>query len=322
MLRLSPAGNARLEQARTLAVHVAGTESNTLACLSRLGMRCAWLSALPSNPLGRLVAGELESHGVSTSHVVWCGDPIARLGTYWVEEAPAPLGTQVVYDRAHSAIASLDPNAIEPSVIDTARLLHLTGITPALSPQARAIFHRLINRARERNVPISFDVNYRAKLWTAQEAARELEEPCHAADLLFCTRSDAAELWGLTGDPASVLTAMSDRFGHGNTEKSLVLTLGAEGSAQLRRGEYTHAPAYPTAGTARFGSGDAFAAGYLYAFLDGSHYVTLRDELGLTPLHFGNATAALKRCIEGDIAIVTPHEVLSVLRGGQNARFR
>lgn len=321
MLRLSPAGGARLEEARALAVHVAGAESNALACLARLGMRCAWLSALPPNPLGRRVARELEGHGVGTRHVVWSGGG-TRLGLYWVEEAPAPLGTQVVYDRARSALALLDLDAIDISVVDSSRLLHLTGITPALGEEAREGFRRLLRRAGERRTPVSLDVNYRAKLWSPEEAARELEEPARAADVLFCTLDDAQELWGFRGSPDSVLAEMSARFGAADAGKTLVLTLGPGGSAQLRGGEYTEVPAYPSSGTARFGSGDAFAAGYLYAHLDGPHYLAARQELGITPLHFGNALAALKRCIEGDIAVVTPEEVLAVLHGSPSARFR
>lgn len=320
MLRLSPRDEARLEETRELAIYAAGTESNLLSCLSRLGLSCAWLSALPANALGRLVARELRGHGLNLDHLVWA-EPGGRVGLYWVEENPPPLGTHVQYDRAGSSVALLGPDALALSVLEETRLLHLTGITPALSPQCKATFQRLIDHAEKVGVPLSFDVNYRAKLWGTREAAEELEAACRAANLLFCTRVDASELWGFVGEPHEVLHQMEGHFSTRGKEQTLVLTLGAEGSAQLKKGEFTHAPVYVTDGTSRFGSGDAFAAGYLYAYLEGPCYLEAREELAVTELAFGNAVAALKRCIEGDIAIVTPDEVLAVLRGGR-PRFR
>ncbi len=123
---------------------------------------------------------------------------------------------------------------------------------------------------------------------------------------------------GCRGAARGLLEALAERFGR---DKTLVVTLGAEGSAELRGGIFSQAAAYPSEGTHRFGSGDAFAAGYLYAHLGGEHYARVRAELAVTPLQFGNAVAALKRGIAGDIAVVTADEVLAVLRGGA-ARFR
>src|SRR5689334_1075679 len=124
MLRLTTEAGQRLEDARSLQVYVGGTESNTLACLARLGLNVSWLSALPANPPGRLVASELRSHGIDISHVVWT-KPTDRLGIFYAEEAAEPLGIQVHYDRANSACALIDPDAIDLSVVDTTRILHL-----------------------------------------------------------------------------------------------------------------------------------------------------------------------------------------------------
>src|SRR5258708_6246776 len=177
MLRLSPPVGTRLEDARTFQLYVAGSESNMLSCMSRLGLQTYWLSALPLTPLGKLVESELRRHGVHTEAVQWSASH-TRLGTYYAEESPAPLGTQVYYDRAASACANINPDAVDYSIVDSARLLHLTGITPALSEQARSVFSRLLHRASEKHIPISFDVNYRAKLWTSVDAARGIEEAC------------------------------------------------------------------------------------------------------------------------------------------------
>jgi 2-dehydro-3-deoxygluconokinase len=318
MLRFSPPAGGRIEDARTFESYVAGTESNTLAGASRLGLRCAWISALPENALGRRVVGELRRHGVDTRGVVWATDP-ARLGVFYAEEAPAPVGTRVHYDRAGSAISVLDSDAVDLTIIEAARVLHLTGITPALGPGAREVFQRLLQKARDTEVEVSFDVNYRAKLWEAPEAAAGIEEACRAASLLLCSRDDAATLWGFTGDAESVLRQVEERFGAG---KTIVMTLGSEGAAELRGGEYGEAPTFPSEGKVRFGSGDAFAAGYLCGYLEGPGYKQVRQrEPGATPLLFGNAVAALKRCIAGDIATITPEEVLGVLQRDER-RFR
>lgn len=321
MLRLSPVLSTRLEDAPAFQVYVAGTESNTLACLSRLGFKTTWLSALPRSPLGRHINAELRSHGVNTDSVVWA-DEQTRLGIFYADEAPNPLGLQVYYDRAHSACALIDGTAIDFSLVERARILHLTGITPALSVGTRDVFARFLQKAQTKNIPLSFDVNYRAKLWSATDAATQLEEACQQAAVLFCTSADAAELWGFVGDPEAVLQQVARKFGTNDTSKTLVLTLGNKGAAELHNNTYSIEAAFPTEGGARFGSGDAFAAGYLYAYLEGALYRELRDTSGVTPLAFGNAVAALKRCVTGDIATITPTEVKSLLQKRDEKRFR
>ncbi len=321
MLRFSPAYNSRLEEAKTFNMYVAGSESNTLACLARLNLKVTWVSALPLNPMGRHVDAELRRYGVDTASVVWLGDKV-RLGIFYSEEAPNPLGLQVYYDRTYSACALVDPGAIDYSVVNDARILHLTGITPALSDNVREVFRRFLQRADEKNVPLSFDVNYRSKLWSIDEAVTGIEEACRQASLLFCTRTDAAELWGFSGTPEFVLRKMAQRFAENNTNKTIVLTLGSEGAAQFQNGEYSIEPIFPTEGTVRFGSGDAFAAGYLYAYLEEQYNHDLRKERGITPLVFGNALAALKRCIAGDIANITLQELWALLYKQERIRFR
>lgn len=321
MLRLTAPSDNRLETTSFLQVHVAGTESNTLACLARLNMRVSWLSVLPATPLGRHVETELKRHGIDTSEVIWSANT-SRVGTFYAEEGAAPLGVQVYYDRANSACALIDPATVNYSAIDTARMLHLTGITPAVSENAREVFRRFLARARERNLTLSFDVNYRARLWSVQEAARELEDACRQAHILFCARADAAELWGFTGTPEEILRQMADHFKGENPDKTLVLTLGSEGSAHLHKGSYLHAPAIATEGNVRFGSGDAFSAGYLYASLNGPFYQEMQRAYDVSPLTFGNALAALKRCIVGDIAVITPDDVRILLQRQEGRRFR
>lgn len=320
MLRLTAPQGTRLENVEALRIYVGGTESNTLSSLARLDLQVSWISALPAHPLGRRIAHELRGHGVDISHVVWM-EHGSRLGIFYAEEAPNPPGIQVYYDRANSACALVDPDVVSYDVVDQARVLHLTGITPALSASASEVFRRFLQRAAAQRVALSFDVNYRAKLWSPAEAAASLEDACRQARILFCARADATELWGFSGDPEHILRQMAARFAVPGQPKTLVLTLGSAGSAQLQDGEYALEPCIPTEGNARFGSGDAFAAGYLYAYLDGPLYREMRPA-GVTALALGNALAALKRSIDGDIAIITPDDVRALLQKQEGQRFR
>ena len=321
LLHLSSPYGVRLEEASSFSCFVGGSESNTLACLARLGLETIWISALPSHPLGRRVETELRQYGINTAHVVWA-DSTARLGLYYALEAPNPLGHQVYCDRTFSACALINPDAVDVSVVDGARMLHLTGITLALGEGPRQVFRRLLQRAREQGVPVSFDVNYRSKLWSPDEAARGIEEACQQARLLLCTRNDAEAIWGIRGSAQSVLQQLAQRFPGDGNRKTIVLTLGHEGAADLADNDYREEPAYPTEGAFRFGSGDAFTAGYLYAYLEGALYRELCATGNVTPLTFGNAFAALKRCLAGDIASITQEEVKQLLQGKNRNLFR
>jgi 2-dehydro-3-deoxygluconokinase len=296
MIRLTSEPGTRLEEAGSLSVTIGGTESNVAVALSRLGRRAAWLSALPDNPLGHRIAGELRRHAVVTDHIIWTS---GRVGVYFMEPGAAPRPTRVHYDRADSAIARIDPDAIDPSIVTSASLLHLTGITPSLSAGAAAVCLRLADAARQANVPISFDVNYRARLWSAEQAAAGIQPLLDRTTLLFCGAGDAATIWGLTGEPTAVAQALLDR----SSAETVVLTLGERGSLALTRGgrQYEQA-AIPVEPIDAVGAGDAFAAGFLHRWLD--------DPAGIpTALHSAATLAAIKMTIYGDNAIITPDDL-------------
>ena len=164
LLRLSVPEGIRLQAATQLDLHPAGAETNIASLLARMGRRSAWHSVLPRNPLGYLVGDHLRKAGVDLSGVIW--QDTGRVGTFYVEFSAPPRPIQVVYDRADSCITRTTPDMLHwDSLLDT-RLLHLTGITPAISPSCYETVAAIIQRARAANIPISFDVNYRAKLWS------------------------------------------------------------------------------------------------------------------------------------------------------------
>jgi 2-dehydro-3-deoxygluconokinase len=297
MVRLAASGGRRLEETETISVSIGGTESNVAVALCRLGFRVAWLSVLADNPLGHRVDGELRRHGVDTSHVVWsAGD---RAGVYYIDPGTPPRPTRVLYDRVDSAVARVDPSAIDESMVETARALHLTGITPALSATCATVCDRLASAAELAGIPLVFDVNYRSKLWSPDDAAEGLAPLLARATLLLCGASDAATIWGLTGAPEEIARELLSR----SQARLAVVTLAADGAlAMTRDGDCYRQAAISVDTVDPVGAGDAFAAGFLSRWLDD------RDDIP-TALRAGVCMAALKMTIPGDLAIVTPAEL-------------
>ena len=164
LLRLSIPSPGRFETARQLDVQIGGAEANVAATCARLGLRTALISALPANAWGDRVRRELASHGLDCAGVRMRED--ARLGVYFLEYAAPPRPIRVLYDRRDSAFARLTVDEVDWEPLRRARLVHLSGITPALGDAPRALFRRALGEAEL----VSFDVNYRAKLWKPDEA--------------------------------------------------------------------------------------------------------------------------------------------------------
>lgn len=301
MIRLTPKGFTRLEEAAELEVRIGGTESNVAIALARLGLNVAWASRLPRNPLGELVARRIRSFGVDICHVCWADGE--RMGLYFIEPGAAPRSGVILYDRAASAASAMTPEDFDWSVMDRVRHVHLTGITPALSDSARATTARAIAEARARSVTVSFDVNYRARLWSP-ESARDVLTPLVAdVDLLISTESDAAIVFGFEGSPEE----LAIRAG-GLTRAPLVaLTLGGQGALLWDRTEFHRAEAFPVQAIDRVGAGDAFDAGLISGFLQGDAPEGIRR---------GMAMAAIKHTIPGDEWISSMAEVESLLGEG------
>ena len=297
MIRLSPPRWQRLEQADSFEVAVGGAESNVAVCLSRFGLRVAWVSRLVDNPLGHRIIQTLRAQGVDVSRVIWT--PMGRVGTYFVEFGQPPRSTNVIYDRRDSAMSEMTLSDLDPTLLNETRLVHLTGITPALSPACRDLAEGMLKMAAERGVLRSFDVNYRTRLWSADEARTTLEPLCAGLDVLFITQQDTLRLFKRPDAAEATLHWLQDRFHVGVA----VMTMGEEGAMALNRdGHFYRARAEAAPEIDPLGSGDAFSAGFLYGYLaDGDLEAALR---------LGASAAALKRTIPGDLALITLEEVL------------
>lgn len=297
MLRLSAPHFARLEEAVSLDVRIGGSESNTAVALARLGLKVAWWSKLPANPMGRRIENEIHRWGVDTSAMIWDERPNARAGLYFLDFGVAPRGIDVYYDRANSSASHITAQEMDADFIGRARLLHLSGITPALSPYAAKAIDRAFAIAEETDTRISFDVNYRAKLWSPEEARRGLEPLLSRIDVLLCPLSDAEQLFGITGTGPEVARAFRENYGVG----AAVITCGGDGAVACDdSGDWAATPFALGQVVDRVGAGDAFNAGVLMGYLQGDL------KLGL---EYGTAMAALKHTMPGDLLLSTRAEI-------------
>ena len=184
MIRLSPPTFQRLEQTSSLDVQIGGAEYNVACAGSRLGLKTAWVSRPPAKCVVRQIANKAREHGVDTSHIVWAKE--GRVGLYFLEQGASPRASSVLYDRAPSAIAEVKPGEIDwKKILTGARAFHTTGITPALSANAAQVTRESLEAAKAAGCHLSYDLNFRKKLWSAEQA-RKVQEPFMAlVDLLI-----------------------------------------------------------------------------------------------------------------------------------------
>jgi 2-dehydro-3-deoxygluconokinase len=300
LIRLSVPSGERLENTRSLDVHAAGAEANVVTLLSRLERKTSWVGALPDNALGHLAVNALRLAGVDTRRILWSDK--GRMGTYYVEFGEAPRGIQVTYDRAHSCMTQFDEDDMDwDSLLDT-RLLHLTGITPALSTSCREVVIQSIQRAKERAVPISFDVNYRQKLWTETEASETFLPLIKGVELLFCSQADARRLFGCNGSMEEVAQGVLEL----SQARHVIVTFGEQGALLWSGTEWLHEQSRATRIVDRLGAGDALAAGVIHGWLDGDLAVGLR---------YGVTLAALALSQFGDMVLTNKAELLALSQG-------
>jgi 2-dehydro-3-deoxygluconokinase len=294
MVSFSPPGMLRLEQASQVEVWPTGAEANAAVALARLGRRVGWFSKLPDNPLARLIVGAVSRHGVDTSRVVWT--PEGRVGTLFYERAVPPRPPRVWYDRKDSAFTTLTAAELDWPYLTSARVVLMAGTAPALSATLRDTTRRIAEKVRAAENLFALDVNYRAKLWSPQEAADYLGKLLPLVSILFCGGRDAERLFGFRGEPEAVARAFQERFGI----PTVVLTLGSEGALAIEDRPY-RARRVPRATVVDpVGAGDAFAGGFLCGYLEGG------VQRGLD---VGAAVGALHCTIVGDFAYVTRSEV-------------
>jgi 2-dehydro-3-deoxygluconokinase len=298
MLRLTPPGYERFEQTSQFEVHIGGSESNTAVGCARLGLRTAWLSRLTDNPLGRMIESAIRQQDVDTSHVVWTDQD--RVGTYYLQRGKSPRMSQVLYDRRASAAANWRPEDLPEHLFrpQNSRVLHTTGITLGISETAAQTAMRAIELAEAAGWLNSFDVNYRSRLWSVEQARIGCSNVIGKASVVFIASRDVTSLFGIPcGDAAGMLEQLGQQF----PGPILVMTRGREGAAaRSPEGAIFEQSAFVADEVERLGGGDAFSAGFLRGFLECQDLATA--------LRWGAAVAALKYTTPGDLPLIDAGE--------------
>ena len=272
MLLGVPTRPGRLRHASSLELKVGGAESNLAIALSRLGVCAGWFSVLGDDEPGQLVLDRIRAEGVDVSRVRRVPD--RPTGLYLRETTGA--GVRVYYYRQGSAASTMGPDAFDSEYLEEAEFLHLTGITPALSGDCRAFVLWAAREARAAGTRLSFDVNYRSRLWAPEEARAFAEEMLPHVDLLFLGDEEARALWGR--DDEGLVRELAAAG-----PQQVVLKRGREGSLALVEGRVLAHSAFEVTEVDPVGAGDAFVAGYVAGHLWGmipEERLRIADALG------------------------------------------
>ncbi|OKL53813.1 2-keto-3-deoxygluconate kinase [Bowdeniella nasicola] len=294
-IRLTVNKGERLLSANSLRMTAACSEANVSGLLAQLGHPVSWASKMPAGDLAERVLSEFRSVGVDLSNMVRA--PEGRVALYFMEPGEFPMPGKVTYDRMHTAFrtASIDDFNWD-SLFDT-RVVFVTGITAALTDDTARLIRYFVDGAAERGIDIVLDVNYRSMLWDPDDACRILAPIAHKASVLFCSRRDAATVFGIDGDGPTSCRKMREHFG----VPQVVATDQCNGVyySSASTGELTFdVERVPVID--RPGAGDAFVAGTLHGFLTSTV---------LDGIQYGLRTAKFALTHHGDLTHISPAEL-------------
>ena len=315
LLRLSTNIGERILQANQLTMQYGGAEANVAVSLSNFGYDVCFVSRVPDNPLGVAVEKHLRSFGVNTDHLLIGGE---RLGTYYMETGIGERSAQVTYDRKHSSISKLSIEEIDFSkIFKGATLFHVSGITPALSPELAEITLLSLQKAKEMGLTTSFDFNYRSKLWSKEEAAKVFKLLLPYVDICSCGELDAIHFLGIKEANHTMskeaklvyyyytiqemypnIKYLSSTFREVLSASSNRLQGNLYYSGNLVQSRVHHIDPIVD----RVGGGDAFAAGILHGIMEGFSLEKI--------VSFATAASALKHTVHGDCNVFSVNEIM------------
>ncbi|MHB1295619.1 MAG: PfkB family carbohydrate kinase [Anaerolineae bacterium] len=331
MMRLSPPGFLRFQQARSFDVVYGGGEANVAVSLADFGIPVSFVTRLPKNDIGDTCMRFLREQGVGVEHIVWGGE---RLGIYFLEMGAVSRGSKVVYDRAGSSISTIQRGMVDwEAVFAGADWFHWTGITPAISQGTADVCLEGIEAARRMGLTVSCDLNYRNKLWKwGKKASEVMPELVGQCDVAIGNEEDAAQVFGIHApdtdvtsgqvDAAKYLTVCEQLVQRFPSLHTVAITLRGSLSASHNtwsgvlwdNGDYFKAPTFDiTHIVDRVGGGDAFMGGLIYGLL------TYGDDRQ-SALNFAVAASCLKHTIFGDFNLVTVDEVTKLMGGDASGR--
>lgn len=311
LLRLTPPHHRKIIQTETFEAAYGGAEANVAVSLSRFGHRVSFVTRLPTNALGEAAIGFLNRYGVRTDRVVRGGE---RLGLYFLDAGVSLRPSEVIYDRKDSAMATACPGEFDwDRLLAGADWLHTSGITLAISPNARRIVTDAVQSAKRHGVTVSFDFNYRSKLWSREEAREAIVSVLPYVDICFAGRRDVEEILGYptaAKSPEAVYRELLGRLIRTYDIRCAAATLrtvhsasknSLAGVAVTRDGEVTITDPYHFEIADRIGGGDAFAAGFIHGFVS-------REKVSHA-LEFALAASVLKHTLVGDANVASVQEV-------------
>lgn len=306
MLRLSPQSYRRICDAACFDACYGGSEANVLACLSSLGNSTQYLTALPDTSVGDAAAKHLLSLGIGIDNIIRQGD---TMGMYFLEEGFASRPSNVIYNRRHSEVTKLNVHSFDyDKIFEGCNIFHICGISFALSESVCELCFQFLKEAKSRGITVSFDFNYRAKLWSVDQAATIYRNIIPYVDILFCSErdlkvflnTDVKGFYNLYNTKYLVVREreiLSDSH-HSVTATMYYKSLGSIERARLDKIEFDVLE--------RIGGGDAFAGGVLHSLIQEPY-----DFLGA--LRFGIACFVLKHTVKGDVFTLNFSSVQSYL---------
>ncbi|MGL5089191.1 MAG: PfkB family carbohydrate kinase [Fusobacteriaceae bacterium] len=313
MLRLSTENNNRFIQSNSFRADYGGGEANVAVSLANFGIESEYVTKLPKNPLSDSIFRYLKSNNVNTENIVLGGE---RLGTYYLEVGTSIRASSVVYDRKYSSFSTLNYSELQiENILKNCKILHLSGITPAVSNSCQELMNKIIIKAKEMGVLISFDFNYRGKLWTLEEAAPILSSYLKYIDICFAGILDAKNILKLGNHsdlieyykqiskqyPNIKYLLSTKRETHTVNENSLTGFI-------FKNGELINSTKYTFSIIDRVGGGDAFAAGALFGIYNNLSPKEIVD--------FATAASVYKHTVRGDANLVSKEEIYNIINNG------
>lgn len=329
MVRLGAPGYLRFLQSEHFDVNYTGAEANVCVSLAMMGVETEFVTRLPDNDIARAGLATLRKYGVGVRHVAFGGE---RMGVFYVEKGASQRPGKVVYDRKYTSIATAGEDDFDwAAIFDGAERLHVSGITPALSPTMPAVFHRAVREARSRGVVVSCDLNYRKNLWTPEQARACMEPVMPEIDLVIANEEDAEKVLGIRAAGTDVTAGKLDRDGYVDVARQICSRFGVrEVAITLRRSisasDNEWAALFYTGGEAHFsrnyaihivdrvGGGDSFSAGLLYARMHGFD--------PQSAIEYAVAASCLKHSIEMDFNLSTVEEIERLMHGDGSGRVQ
>lgn len=310
MLRLSPPDKEKISHGQVFEKNAGGSELNVASGAAFLGIRSAIITKLPDNKIGRFIKYKIRYGNVSDDYVIYDESEDKRLGIYYYESGAYPRKSSVVYDRARSSMTTLKLSEIDPKIYDQTRLFHVSGITLAINKDLRATVIELVKNFKAHGAAISFDVNYRASLWSEEEARETIKSILPYIDILFISEETSRRMMQKEGTLQEIMKSYTEEY-----NCKIVLTTRREvvsptrhnfGSIIYYNGKFYEEPPYENIEVVdRIGSGDAYVAGALFGILQYND--------AQKALEFGDAMSAVKNTIYGDMPASSLEEIESII---------